>query len=80
MPSYCDIFDFAPGDLLNYCKNDYQGYGTGSYDPPPNSGSVDSGGNYIQLADATLVNIDLAQDGTCIERKSRYCNVKSCVV
>lgn len=65
MPSYCNVFDFTPGDLLNYCKNnDYQNYGSTSYDPPPLSGSDDSGGDYIQLAEATVVNIELAEDGT----------------
>ena len=58
MPDYCSVFDFSADYLFNFCKtNDYQNFGPANYDPaPPSGSSPDSGGDYIQLGDATLVH------------------------
>ena len=61
MPDYCGVFEFSQDYLFNFCKtNDYQNFGSTNYDPAPPSGvSPDSGGDYIQLGDATLVHAEL---------------------
>lgn len=57
-PGYCDRFEFGSG-LLNYCKNDYQGYGQ-IYDDNNNNGRTDlelttDSVKYVLVADAATL-------------------------
>eukprot|EP00192_Tetraselmis_astigmatica_P004550 CAMPEP_0117669112 /NCGR_PEP_ID=MMETSP0804-20121206/11935_1 /TAXON_ID=1074897 /ORGANISM="Tetraselmis astigmatica, Strain CCMP880" /LENGTH=491 /DNA_ID=CAMNT_0005477101 /DNA_START=481 /DNA_END=1956 /DNA_ORIENTATION=+ len=62
MPSYCDVYDFSPGYLLNYCQaNDYQGYGHDAYGPfikqATRVGTSDRSGKLVHLDNPKMVQV-----------------------
>jgi IgA Peptidase M64. len=64
-PSYCDRFEFGSG-LLEYCKNDYQGYGQIYDDNNNNYGRTDvditrDSVKYVLVADAATLIFNTVQ-------------------
>jgi hypothetical protein len=62
-PTYCDRFEFGPG-LLDYCKNDYQGYGQ-IYDIENNLGAFAEEaipGKYVLVAEAAVLLLNMTDD------------------
>ena len=64
-PSYCSRYEFGKG-LLNYCKNDYQGYGKNIYeiDNPYREESEEiDGGKFVLVPFATTIYVNMT-DGS----------------
>ena len=62
-PTYCDRFEFGPG-LLDYCKNDYQGYGQ-IYDIEDNLRAFAEEaipGKYVLVSEAAVLLLNMTDD------------------
>lgn len=57
VPSYCDRFEFGSG-LVEYCKNDYQGYGLPYSEDEQRSEVINGRGKYILISYPATLNLN----------------------
>ena len=64
MPHYCKRFDEVGDGLVNYCKRDYQGYGSNSYQnlPSVTFDEVNHSAKYVVVRNAALVIINVESE------------------